>query len=184
MEPGQGGDSGQGRGDVSGQGKAALVGSREMVQPLDSWDTWARERKSSWGKKKVEETGSKWNRNSASAPANVAAPARPENAATPAQQQDYAEESLPDIQVMNIPAAVPALEVKKICEHFGGLAKFRYYSMLGDPGSRGYKQVLFQPKLRAGLLCHFKTSNVVSKLTDRSLSTTRLLDIISGPGNS
>jgi len=139
---GRGDVSRQGRADVSGQSKAALVGSREMVQPLDSWDTWARERKSSWGKKKVGETGSKWNRSENSA----SAPARHENVATPAQQQDYAEESLPDIQVMNIPAAVPALEVKKICEHFGGLAKFRYYSMLGDLGSRGYKQVIVNYK--------------------------------------
>ena len=38
---GRGEISGQCRGDVSGQGKAALVGSRDMVQPLDSWDTWA-----------------------------------------------------------------------------------------------------------------------------------------------
>ena len=55
---GRGEISGQGRGDVSGQGKAALVGSRDMVQPLESWATWARERKLSWGKKKVEETQS------------------------------------------------------------------------------------------------------------------------------
>ena len=55
---GRGEISGQGRGDVSGQGKAALVGSRDMVQSLESWATWARERKLSWGKKKVEETQS------------------------------------------------------------------------------------------------------------------------------
>jgi len=139
---GRGEISGQGKGDVSGQGKGTLVGPREMVQPLDSWDTWARERKLSWGKKKGEETGSKWNRSATAA----SVPAQHADVATPAQQMDYAEESLPDIQVVNIPAAVPALEVKKICEHFGGLAKFRYYSMLGDLGSRGYKQVIVNYK--------------------------------------
>merc|ERR1719347_734408 len=144
----------------SGQGKTAL-GSREIVQPMDSWDNWARERKLSWGKKKVEETGSNCNRseNATSAPAryeNVAAPAQHKNSlsarsqhknvSVAAQQIENAEESLPDIQVANIPAAVPALEVKKICQQFGELTKFRYYSMLGDLGSRGYKQVIVNYK--------------------------------------
>ena len=73
---GRGEISGQGRGDVSGQGKAALVGSRDMVQPLESWATW--ERKLSWGKKKVEETGSEWNRSEKPA----SAPSRHENVAS------------------------------------------------------------------------------------------------------
>jgi len=141
---GRGEISGQdGRGDVSGQGKGEFVESREMMQPLDSWDKWARERKLSWGKKKeekVDESGSKWRQ-----PEN-AAPAQLENAAAPAQQIDYVEENLPDIQVLNIPAAVPALEVKKICQNFGELAKFRYYSMLGDLGSKGFKQVIVNYK--------------------------------------
>ena len=138
---GRGEISGQdGGGDVSGLSKGEFVESREMMQPLDSWDKWARERKLSWGKKKeekVDESGSKRRQ-----PEN-AAPVQLENAAAPAQQIDYVEENLPDIQVLNIPAAVPALEVKKICQNFGELAKFRYYSMLGDLGSKGFKQVLF-----------------------------------------
>ena len=136
----------QGRGDVSGQGKGQIVVAREFVQPLDSWDNWARERKLSWGKKKeekVEETGSKWKQLEVAA----LAPAHLEKVAALAQQIDYAEESLPDIQVVNIPAAVPALEVKKICQNIGELTKFRYYSMLGDLGSRGFKQVLLLEKM-------------------------------------
>jgi len=143
---GRGEISGQhGRGDVSGQGKGQIVVAREFVQPLDSWDNWARERKLSWGKKKeekVEETGSKWKQLEVAA----LAPAHLEKVAALAQQIDYAEESLPDIQVVNIPAAVPALEVKKICQNIGELTKFRYYSMLGDLGSRGFKQVIVNYK--------------------------------------
>merc|ERR1719474_2170081 len=41
--------------------------------------------------------------------------------------------SLPDIQVLNIPGSVPALEVKRVCQNVGQLSKFRYYSMLGKP---------------------------------------------------
>jgi len=140
---GRGEISGQGRGDVSGQGKGETVVARECLQPLDSWDNWARERKLSWGKKKeekVEETGSKWKRSEVAA----SGPAHFEMVVTQAQAQ--AEESLPDIQVVNIPAAVPALEVKKICQNIGELTKFRYYSMLGDLGSRGFKQVIVNYK--------------------------------------
>jgi len=88
----------------------------------------------------VEETGSKWKRSEVAA----SGPAHFEMVVTQAQAQ--AEESLPDIQVVNIPAAVPALEVKKICQNIGELTKFRYYSMLGDLGSRGFKQVIVNYK--------------------------------------
>merc|ERR1719474_2555095 len=50
--------------------------------------------------------------------------------------------SLPDIQVLNIPGSVPALEVKRVCQNVGQLSKFRYYSMLGEPGVKGLKQVI------------------------------------------
>jgi len=137
---GRGEVSGQGRGDVSSKGKGSSLESREMVQSLDSWDSWARERKLSWGKKKVEDLKQTQCENATSAFVPH------EKVPAPAQQIGLVQESLPDIKVVNIPAAVPALEVKKICERFGGLAKFRYYSMLGDLGSRGYKQVIVNYK--------------------------------------
>merc|ERR1711928_17623 len=43
---------------------------------------------------------------------------------------------------INIPGSVPPLEVKRVCQNVGQLSKFRYYSMLGEPGVKGLKQVI------------------------------------------
>ena len=118
----------EGRGEITshGWGSMSIRNSRDCSKnPMESWDQWVRERKLSWGKNnegKVEKTES-----------------QPRNVQVPARQLGHAAENLQDIQVFNIPAAVPALEVKKICQNFGEVSKFRYYSMFGDLGSKGYK---------------------------------------------
>ena len=107
-------------------------GSRRREPPseqLDSWDQWARERKLSWGNKKKEELVE--NKLGCSASIIV----------SNAKGDSSSDFSLPDIQVLNIPGSVPALEVKRVCQNVGQLSKFRYYSMLGEPGVKGLKQV-------------------------------------------
>ena len=51
---------------------------------------------------------------------------------------------------MNIPAAVPALEGKKICEHFSGLAKFRYYSRAHYTAFKKFQKSKTLPNDRQG----------------------------------
>ena len=96
---------------------------------LESWDQWARERKLSWGNKKKEELVE--NKLGCSSSLMV----------SNSKGDSSSDFSLPDIQVLNIPGSVPALEVKRVCQNVGQLSKFRYYSMLGEPGVKGLKQV-------------------------------------------
>merc|ERR550534_3205511 len=97
---------------------------------LESWDQWARERKLSWGNKKKEElVENKLGCSSSSMVSN-------------SKGDSSNDISLPDIQVLNIPGSVPALEVKRVCQNVRQLSKFRYYSMLGEPGVKGLKQVI------------------------------------------
>merc|ERR1719462_783351 len=108
-------------------------GSRRREPPseqLDSWDQWARERKLSWGNKKKEELVE--NKLGCSSSLMV----------SNSKGDSSSDFSLPDIQVLNIPGFVPALEVKRVCQNVGQLSKFRYYSMLGEPGVKGLKQVI------------------------------------------
>ena len=51
---------------------------------------------------------------------------------------------------MNIPAVVPALEGKKICEHFSGLAKFRYYSRAHYTAFKKFQKSKTLPNDRQG----------------------------------
>jgi len=97
---------------------------------LESWDQWARERKLSWGNKKKEELVE--NKLGCSSSIMV----------SNSKGDSSSDFSLPDIQVLNIPGSVPALEVKRVCQNVGQLSKFRYYSMLGEPGVKGLKQVI------------------------------------------
>ena len=97
-------------------------------EQLDSWDQWTRERKLSWGNKKTELVENKSGCSSSTLVSNSKGDS----------SRDF---SLPDIQVLNIPGSVPALEVKRVCQNVGQLSKFRYYSMLGEPGVKGLKQV-------------------------------------------
>ena len=98
-------------------------------EQLESWDQWARERKLSWGNKKKEELVE--NKLGCSSGIMV----------SNSKGDSSSDFSLPDIQVLNIPGSVPALEVKRVCQNVGQLSKFRYYSMLGEPGVKGLKQV-------------------------------------------
>merc|ERR1712013_889992 len=97
---------------------------------LESWDQWARERKLSWGNKKKEELVE----NKLGCPSSLMV--------SNSKGDSSSDFSLPDIQVLNIPGSVPALEVKRVCQNVGQLSKFRYYSMLGEPGVKGLKQVI------------------------------------------
>merc|ERR1712013_133024 len=97
---------------------------------LESWDQWARERKLSWGNKKKEELVE----NKLGCPSSLMV--------SNSKGDSSSDFSLPDIQVLNIPGSVPALEVKRVCQNVGQLSKFRYYSMLREPGVKGLKQVI------------------------------------------